>query len=309
METDYSLIAGKILNLAAACLAAPFLLGVINRTKAIFAGRKGQPLLQPYYDVIRLLRKGAVYSTTTSWIFRTGPVAAVAVTLAAATMVPQGGTPALLSFKGDLLMVVYLFGLLRFLTVLSALDTGSSFEGMGASREVTFAALAEPPLLIGLATIAYLTGHTSLSMMTSAVDWASWVQSAPVFILLGAAFLAVFLTENCRIPVDDPNTHLELTMIHEVMVLDHGGPDFGFIVYGAALRMWLLGQVMLGLLLPIRTSGIFTGMLFSVVSILLLGVLVGIIESCMARLRLMYISRLLAAAATFTILALILALR
>ena len=124
------------------------------------------------------------------------------------------------------------------------MDTGSSFEGMGASREVTFSALSEPALLIGLAAIAKCTGYISLTQMFQSVVPELWVKSGPVLVLAGVALLIVFLAENCRIPVDDPTTHLELTMIHEVMVLDHGGPDFGFILYSAALKMWLLGQIL-----------------------------------------------------------------
>ena len=220
----------KFANPILGLVIAPFLLGVINRTKAVFAGRTGQPLLQPYYDIWKLLRKGAVYSKTTSWIFRAGPVLGLAVTLTAALLMPFGGLPAAISFNGDLILFVYLFGLMRFFTVISALDTGSSFEGMGASREVTFSALSEPALLIGLAAIAKCTGYISLTQMFSSVVPGLWLHSGPALVLVGVALLIVFLAENCRIPVDDPNTHLELTMIHEVMVLDHGGPDFGFIL-------------------------------------------------------------------------------
>ncbi len=135
---------------------APLLLGVINRTKAFFAGRVGPPMLQAYYDLARLLRKGAVYSRTTSWVFGAGPVVGLAAVLAATALVPFGGFSAPLAFPGDLVLLAYLFGLMRFFTVIAAMDTGSSFEGMGASREVTFALLAEPALFLGLAAIARL---------------------------------------------------------------------------------------------------------------------------------------------------------
>jgi len=132
-----------------ALLLSPLLLGVINRTKARFAGRQGAPLLQAYYDLAKLLRKGAVYSRTTTWVFRAGPVVGLAAALATTTLVPLGGVPAAMNFAGDLVLLAYLLGVMRFFTVLAALDTGSSFEGMGASREVAFSALAEPALLLG----------------------------------------------------------------------------------------------------------------------------------------------------------------
>jgi formate hydrogenlyase subunit 4 len=300
------MIALKFANPILGIIIAPFLLGVINRTKAVFAGRTGQPLLQPYYDIWKLLHKGAVYSRTTSWIFRTGPVLGLAVTLTAALLIPFGGMPAAISFKGDLILFIYLFGLMRFFTVISAMDTGSSFEGMGASREVTFSALSEPALFIGLAAIAKCTGFISLSQMFSSVVPGLWLSSGPAIVLVGCALLIVFLAENCRIPVDDPNTHLELTMIHEVMVLDHGGPDFGFILYSAALKMWLLGQVLVGITVPIHTGNIWLDTSAAMAAMLVLAVLVGIIESSMARLRLLHVPQLLIGATTLSILALVL---
>src|SRR5206468_6117214 len=202
-------------------------------------------------DLRKLMAKGAVYSRTTSWVFRAGPVIGLAAIIIAAALVPFGA-PALVSFPGDLLLFVYLLALARFLTVIAALDTGSSFEGMGASREVTFATLAELALLLGLAAIARKTGSLSLSTMLPNVTVGVWAQAAPPLALVAIALLVVFLAENGRIPVDDPATHLELTMIHEVMVLDHGGPDLAFILYGAAIKMWLFGALLIGLALPVH---------------------------------------------------------
>src|SRR5712692_11274773 len=159
------MILRSLLPLILALVAAPFLLSVINRTKALFSGRVGQPWLQPYHDLWKLLRKGAVYSRTTTWIFQTGPVVGLASMICAAALLPFGAFPALAPFTGDLVMVAYLLALARFFTVLAALDTGSSFEAMGASREVAFSALAEPALFLGLATIARTTGSLSLSAM------------------------------------------------------------------------------------------------------------------------------------------------
>ena len=168
------------MNLAAllhpvlALALAPLLPGVINRTKAFFAGRRGPPLLQAYFDLWKLFRKGAVYSRTTTWIFRAGPVVNFACLLGALALVPLGRVPALFPFEGDLLLLAYLLGLGRFFTALAALDTGSSFEGMGASREVQFAVFAEPALLIGLAALARQAQSLSLSTVYAGLSATAW---------------------------------------------------------------------------------------------------------------------------------------
>ena len=299
----------SIANSVLAMLLAPLMFGIINRTKAVFAGRTGQPLLQTYYDISKFFQKGAVYSNTTTWVFRAGPLVGFAAVIAATVFVPFGGLPALFAFKGDFVVLVYFLGLARFMMVLSALDTGSSFEGMGASREVTFSALAEPSFLIGLAAIAKYTGHISLSPMLTGIDAASWGHAAPALALISLAFFVVLLAENCRIPVDDPNTHLELTMIHEVMVLDHSGPDFGFIIYGSALKLWLLGSVLIGIIVPVHSGIFLLDTVSSLWGMLGLAFVIGIIESIMARLRLLHVPQLLLGATALSILALVLVLR
>ena len=298
-----------LINLTLGLGLAPLLPGIINKVKALFAGRKGQPLAQTYHDLWKLLHKGAVYSRTVTWVFRAGPVIGLACVLMAAAFVPFGGVPGLFSFRCDVILFAYLLGLMRFLTVLAALDTGSSFEGMGASREVQFSALAEPALLLGIAAVARLTHTVSLASMFPALSLDVWIHSGPALILIAAAFLIVFLTENARIPVDDPNTHLELTMIHEVMVLDHSGPDFAFILYGASLKLWVLGSLLVNLLMPFHPANPFLGLLIGWSLIFCLAVLTGVIESCMARLRLVRVPRLLIGATVLSGLALILILR
>lgn len=292
-----------------ALLLGPLVLGVIHRTKAIVAGRTGQPLLQAYYDLAKLLRKSAVYSRTTTWVFRAGPVVGLAAVLCATAVVPLGDAPAPLHFEGDLILFAYLLGVLRFFTVIAALDTGSSFEGMGASREVTFAALAEPVLLLVLAAIARKVGSLSLSTMYAGVDGSAWRETSAAFALLGGALLGVLLTENARVPVDDPTTHLELTMIHEVMVLDHSGPDLAFILYGSAVKLWLFGALLVGLVVPVRSGNIWLDTVVTVAGMLALAVVIGIIESSMARWRLVRVPQLLVGAGAMASLALVLMLR
>ncbi|MBE2888385.1 respiratory chain complex I subunit 1 family protein [Geobacter anodireducens] len=298
-----------IIHLLLAILMPPLLLGVIVKTKAAFAGRVGAPLLQPYYDIGRLLRKGSVFSDTTTWVFRAGPVVTLAATAVAALLVPLGNHPAPVSFAGDMILFAYLFGLARFFTTAAALDTGSSFEGMGAAREVTFSCLAEPTLFFALITLARMSGSLSLTPMLTHATAADWLTAGASLLLLVGALFLVLLVENCRIPFDDPTTHLELTMIHEVMVLDHSGPAFGLILYGAALKLFVLGAFFMNVALPVRTGNALADWGIFVASMLVLAVAVGVVESVMARLRLIRIPQLLVAATILSAFAMLLILR
>ena len=277
----------------AAWLTAPFLAGVINRIKALFAGRRGQPLLQGYYDLAKLLRKGAVYSRTTSPVLRLAPALILAAMLLATCLIPWGGRRAPLAFSGDFILLAYLLGMVRFATVLAALDTGSSFEGMGASREVQFAALAEPTFFLGMLLLVIQSGRAGLSDMAGAIDLAAWRSAPATLFLLTCAWMVLLLAENARIPVDDPNTHLELTMIHEVMILDVSGPDLGLIQYAAALKLWLFSALITNLSLPLRPENAWLQMGLFAGGTLLVAAVVGVIESVMARLRLLLVPKLL----------------
>ncbi|NUM34313.1 MAG: NADH-quinone oxidoreductase subunit H [Candidatus Brocadiae bacterium] len=292
-----------------AVVFAPLILGIINRTKAFFGGRCGQPLLQLYYDLFKLLRKGATYSKTTTYIFRLGPMVGLVCALLATTLVPFGSQRPFISFSGDILLFAYLLGLMRFFTVIAALDTGSSFEGMGAAREVHFSALAEVAFFLGLISLVKITSFASFSEIYSTSFANLWDMKSIEMILIGSSFLIVLLTENARIPVDDPNTHLELTMIHEVMVLDHSGPDFAFILYGSALKLWVLGSVFVQTFWPIRSGCVYLDVLFAFLSMIVLGVIIGIVESTMARLRLLRVPQLLVAGAALSTVALVLTMR
>ena len=292
-----------------ALLLAPLLLGVVARTKAFFAGRRGAPLLQPYHDIVRLLRKGAVYSPTTTWVFRAAPVVVLAGGIAALFLLPLGSLPAALAFEGDFVLLAGLLAAGRFLTILAALDTGSSFEGMGASREATFAALAEPALFLALAAILRVGGALSLSEALPSIGRTEWTQAGPTLLLAAAALFAVLLTECSRIPIDDPSTHLELTMIHEVMILDHSGPDLAFLLYGTALKLWALGALLVGVLVPVRSGFVLADAAALAGGMLLLAMIVGLVESTMARLRLHRVPQLLVGATAFAALALLLVLR
>jgi formate hydrogenlyase subunit 4 len=288
----------------------PLLLGVIAKTKALFAGRVGPPLLQPYYDLVKLLRKGSVFSTTTTWVFPAGPVVGLATAAIAALLIPLADSTAPISFKGDLILLAYLLGLGRFFTAAAALDTGSPFEGMGAAREVTFACLAEPAFFLGLVVLARLdpTGSLRLAGMLGDSLASHWATAGASIILVLLSWFIILLAENCRIPFDDPNTHLELTMIHEVMVLDHCGPALGMILYGSALKLFVFGALVVRLALPPTGAPWLDWPLFAA-AMLLVAVGIGVVESTMARLRLTHVPVLLVAACLLSAFGVILRLR
>ncbi len=276
--------------LAAAHLAAmgllPFLLvGIINRTKARWAGRKGPRLLQSLDDVRRLLRKRPVYSTVTTAVFKVGPLVVLATSLVSASMAPLLGGFAPVSFPYDFVVFAYLWGLGRMAMMLSALDTGSSFEGMGASREATYAALVEPGLFLVLGTLAIATGQTSFAQIVGV-----GLASPPAVIVTVAAVVALIVVlqvEAARVPVDDPTTHLELTMIHEVMILDHAGPELAALQYAAALKLTLCAGIVAALLNPLGEGHGAALMVAGNVAITFgVAILVGTVESLLARFRL-----------------------
>jgi formate hydrogenlyase subunit 4 len=288
-----------------ALILAPLLPGIINRTKAVIAGRRGPPLLQLYWDLAKYLRRGAVYGETTGWPFRLGPVIGLAATAAALVVMPMGGIGAPLPFAGDPIMLAGLMALGRFATVLAALDTGSSFEGMGASREVHFAAFAEPALLLALATLARVTNALSLTSIYQVIYPAAWAGALPTFALVAMALVVLTLVENARIPIDDPTTHLELTMIHEVMVLDHSGPDLGYIHYAQALKLWITGGLLVGLVVPVRSGNAWLDLTAMLGGMAGLAVAIGLIESTMARYRLVHVPKFIVGAAALSLVAFI----
>jgi formate hydrogenlyase subunit 4 len=283
-----------VAQLGLSLVLAPLLPGLVNKVKALFAGRVGPQVLQLYYDLARLLQKEAVIGRSTTAVFLAGPVASVIVPVTAALLIPMGSARGPISFAGDAVLLAYLFGVARFFVVLSALDTGSAFEGMGAAREVTFAVLAEPALFLGLAALARFSGEPTLGPMLTAAGRGWKVAGGPLALVL-TAWAIVFLVENCRIPFDDPNTHLELTMIHEVMVLDHSGPPLSAILYGASLKLWVMGALVVKLCLPLRGAWWIDWPAF-LGGMVLLALGVGAVESVMARLKMRRVPQVLIAA-------------
>jgi formate hydrogenlyase subunit 4 len=298
-----------LIHILLVLMLPPLLPGIIARTKALFAGRTGPPLLQPYHDLARLWRKGTVFSTTTGWVFRAGPLVTLAAGLTAAMLIPLGNHAPPIAFTGDMLLFAYLFGLARFFTMAAALDTGSSFEGMGGAREATFACLTEPTLFFALMVLSRISGSLSLTGMLNGFPLTVWFGSGAALLLLVGALFVVLLAENCRIPFDDPNTHLELTMIHEVMVLDHSGPGFACVLYGAALKLFVLGTLFVHVAMPFRTGVPLLDWLVYIGAMVLLAVSIGVVESIMARLRLTKVPQLLVAACILAAFSLLLILR
>jgi formate hydrogenlyase subunit 4 len=289
-------------------LAAPALPGIAVKTKSLLTGRRGPPVLQLYYDLRKLLRKGTVYSQTTTWLFRAGPVVVLASLIVAALFLPLDGREAPAHFAGDLVAFAGLLALGRFALVLAGLDTGSSFEGMGASREVTIASFAEPTLFLCFIALVLATGDASLAGMLGTPLAAAWPRVGASLSLVGISLFVLLLAENCRIPVDDPATHLELTMIHEVIILDHSGPDLALILYASALKLALFGVLVVSVFVP--RAGLSGPV---AVAILFLGlgvvaVLVGVVESAMARLRLSRVPQLLVGAGALALFGIILQL-
>jgi formate hydrogenlyase subunit 4 len=296
----------NFIPLLLALVFAPLLEGLIRKTKAIFAGRKGFPLLQAYRDLFKLLKKGAVYSDTVTAVFKLAPAVQLSVMILAAAFLPFGGLPGVFSFGGDFIVIIFLMGLSRFFLVLGAMDTGSSFEGMGANREAFFSILIEPALLLGFAVLTGFSTEASLNSVIRNAFQSLSFENITLLLLVCASFLILALAENSRVPFDDPTTHLELTMIHEVMILDNSGPDLAMIEYGASLKLWFFFTLIADIFPALHyfTQPFRAALTFVV--ILLLSVLAGVVESVMARLRLTRIPQLLSTALAFSLVAILL---
>ena len=281
-------------------LLAPLLPGLINRVKAWVAGRRGPPVLQLYFDLARLWRKSVVFSELASPAFLLLPAVTWVTILAAASLVPLGPWGAFHGFKGDVLLMLYLLGLARFAMAWAAMETGSAFEGMGAAREVSYAVLAEAAM-IGAVLALSVNAH-SLTLSTMLAPSAGACAA-----LLSAGLFIVLLAENCRVPFDDPNTHLELTMIHEVMVLDHSGPPLAVILHGASIKLLLFSVLLteailpMGALSPRAAAGALIG------GVLATTILVGLVESLLARFAFRRVPLLLTTAFLFCLFALLIA--
>lgn len=288
---------------------APGLTGAIKRAKAWLQGRHGPPLLQPYHDLIKLLRKDSVVSEHSSLITRAAPLVYAAAFMAAALIAPAAWIPAPLGGAGDAIAVVGLFALARFALALAGLDTGSAFGGMGSSRDVAVAALAEPVLMLAIFAVAFRTGTADISA------GAAWIAAHPgealapsQLLALGAMFIAV-IAETGRVPADNPDTHLELTMIHEGMLLEYSGRPLGILVWATQLKQLVLFCVLLSLFAPFGLASVPTEVPLAIAVLLAklaaLGLLMALVESSNAKLRILRVPQLLSAATTLAMLAIV----
>jgi formate hydrogenlyase subunit 4 len=266
----------NLLRLGLWLLLAPLLPGIINKVKAWVAGRRGPPVLQLYYDLAKLWRKGVVLSTAVSPGHILGPAVAWVAMAGAALLLPLGPAGSGIAFGGDALLFVYLLALARFCMACAALDTGSAFEGMGAAREVSYAVLGEVAIMTALLALGIQSGSISLATMLAP-------SAGTGAVLLAAGLFTVLLAENCRVPFDDPNTHLELTMVHEVMVLDHSGPPLAVILHGAALKLLMFAVFLVQATLPVGALPPLAAGAALLGAVLLVTVLIGLIESILAR--------------------------
>jgi formate hydrogenlyase subunit 4 len=272
-----------IISFSLIIVASLFFGGAIIRTKSFFSGRKGPGLLQPIKDIWRLFRKGAVYSETSSVIFQIAPSIYFATVVMAILVLPFGNYPGLISFPGDFIFFAYVLGLGKFFMIISAMDTGSSFGGMGASREALYAMLAEPAFFILIGSYILFTGEASFYGIFTSLHFDSYTSYALVTLSI-LVLVLIAMIENSRMPFDDPKTHLELTMIHEVMILDNSGFDLGLILYAGNLKFAMYGALIANFFIsPLMPLYMAVLVFFGVQ--LIMAALIGSIESFMARFR------------------------
>ncbi len=283
-------------------LIAPLVNGVIKKAKALSQKRTGPPFLQMYFDLYKLIRKSTVVSDVSSWIFKVTPYIVFSTALVAALLVPvstmitpQSGIP------GDFILLVSVLALGRFFMMAAGLDTGSTFGGMGSSREAMISSLAEPSILVCLLTAGLIAGSTSLPHMMVFMQGAGTPLAHPVAILLFLALLSIIMMETARIPVDDPSTHLELTMVHEAMLLEYSGRHLALMEYGAAIKQLVFMTLLLNLLVPHQQLIGFGGLgalslslLLYLLKVILLSLLIALVEINTVKFRLFSIPNLAA---------------
>jgi len=291
-------VALALIQTALLLALAPLLTGVVRKLKAWMQSRRGPPVYQPYLDLAKLMRKGSVVSEDASWLTTITPYVCLVSILVAALLVPVFVTETF-GFLGDLIVLVYLFAMARFFMALAALDAGSTFGGMGSSREMLVSALIEPAILLSFFTVALLTGTTSLVSVTSVIASSGASLIGPALLLAFAAFLIAILAENARVPVDNPSTHLELTMIHEAMLLEYSGKELAVMEYSSMVKLVLFMTIAWSAFLPwgvateLTASAIVIGIIVFLVKVLVMAAVIAIIESSMAKSRLFRLPNLL----------------
>ena len=269
-------------------LFVPFIMmGLIKKTKSFWGGRKGPSIWQPLHDFVRLIKKDFVISKTTSVVFKIAPVFAIATVLFASLFVPLASGSALINVEAGIIIFAYTLGLGKFMSLISAMDTGSSFEGMGASREACFTSIVEPAFFILVASIMALTGNYTFDSLTQIMSNAGSYGVLIAFFAVVVLFIMV-LTEGSRVPVDDPATHLELTMIHEVMILDNSGSDLAIYTWANGIKMLLISSLIANIIIPSGLSD-WMSVLCYLLIMCLISIIIGTVESGMARIRMSHV--------------------
>jgi len=278
---------------------APLLTGIIKKTKALFQTRKGPNIFQQYFDLNKFMQKESVISEHTSWIFRVTPIIYFSSMLVVAALVPVVSTHSILTFTGDLILVVYLLALARFFLALAGLDAGSAFGGMCSSREMAVASVAEPALMLPLFTMAVAAGTTNLAgIVLSVVNGGEGVLTLAHFMSF-VAFFVVAVAETGRIPVDNPDTHLELTMIHEGMLLEYSGKNLALLTLSISIKQLMIFTLLANVFFPwgIATAfglgALILGTLVFILKILVIGIVMAVIETTFAKMRLFKVPDLL----------------
>ncbi|MBZ0168364.1 formate hydrogenlyase [Candidatus Methylomirabilis lanthanidiphila] len=301
----------ELIQLLIVGLGAPLLVGLVRRVKARLQGRRGAGVLQPYADLRKLLAKEAVVSETTSWIFRFTPYLLVATMLLSALLVPLLTTRTPLGFLGNIIVLMYLFLLGTFFLALAGLDAGSAFGGMGSSREMAVAALAEPTVMIAIFAIALRVGNTELDEIVRRGATDSLLLLTPGHLLAFLAFFIVALAETGRLPVDNPATHLELTMIHEAMVLEYSGRHLMLIEWAAGMKLLIFLALLTNLFFPwgvaltVTPLAVAVAFVALIVKVGVLAVGIAVIETAMAKLRLFRLPALLSGSFALALLAVV----
>ncbi|MCL6591691.1 MAG: NADH-quinone oxidoreductase subunit H [Firmicutes bacterium] len=293
-----------IIQLAVLLLVAPLVSGVIKKIKALSQKRIGPPVLQLYFDLLKLFRKDTVVSETASWVFRAAPYVTLIAVLAASLLIPVSTRLQPFNFLGDVILAIYLLALGRFFMTLAGLDPGSTFGGMGSSRESMVAALVEPTMLAGLFTIGLAAKSASVYEMMVFSSKLGWGIFQPVYLLTFSALFIILIAETSRIPVDDPATHLELTMVHEAMLLEYSGRYLALMELGAALKQLLLITILANLFIPVEgwinlsnpALALGLSLLIYLGKVIFIAVLVAVTEIHTVKLRLFTVPNLAAIA-------------
>ncbi len=312
MNEPLSIVLSAAFQICVVLLAAPFITGVIKKTKARMQNRKGAGLLQPYSDLVKLLKKEVILSSSASWIFRVTPYIVFTSMLVIALLIPTLAVPVPLHWIGDIITIVYLLALGRFFVALAGLDVASAFGGIGSSREMSISSIVEPAMMLAIVASAVTAGSTDLSVIVASLVTSPVTLVHPAHMLAFVGLFIVMLAETGRIPVDNPETHLELTMIHEAMILEYSGRYLAFIEWASQMKLFLFLALLSNMFFPVgiaaslQPGALIIGAAALIAKVVVLAVAVAVIESTNAKLRLFRVPELLMVAFILSLLALIL---